>query len=101
TVDQFAAFVKESGYKTDAEKTFATAIQIKDGKLDMTSMAESWRNPSFNQKGNCPVVQVDWNDTQAFCDWLSKKSGQKVSLPTEAQWEYACRAGTKTAYLWG
>ncbi len=103
TVDQFAAFVKDSGYKTDAEKDgWSTGIEITDGKLDVKKVnGASWRNPSFDQKGDHPVVQVSWNDAQAFCDWLSKKSGKTVHLPTEAQWEYACRASTKTAYPWG
>jgi formylglycine-generating enzyme len=106
TVAQFAAFVKDSGYKTDAEKSgFAMGMEIKDikdGKIDYKSMDGcSWRNPGFDQKGDHPVVQVSWNDATAFCEWLSKKSGKKVTLPTEAQWEYACRAGTTTAYPWG
>jgi len=103
TVDQFAAFVKDSGYKTDAEKDgWAIGFDIKDGKIDFKSVDGcSWRKPSFDQKGDHPVVQVSWNDAKAFCDWLSKKSGKTVVLPTEAQWEYACRAGTKTAYPWG
>ncbi len=103
TVDQFAAFVNDSGYKTDAEKDgWAVGFEIKDGKIDFKKMDGCfWRNPSFDQKGDHPVVQVSWNDAKAFCDWLSKKSGKTVALPTEAQWEYACRAGTKTAYPWG
>ena len=103
TVDQFAAFVKDSGYKTDAEKDgWSVGFEIKDGKIDVKKVDGcSWRNPSFDQKGDHPVVQVSWNDAKAFCDWLSKKSGKTVGLPTEAQWEYACRAGTKTAYPWG
>jgi len=103
TVNQFAAFVKDSGYKTDAEKRgWSFGMEIKDGKFDFKMMDGcSWRNPSFDQKGDHPVVQVSWNDAKAFCEWLSRKSGKTVVLPTEAQWEYACRAGTKTAYPWG
>jgi len=103
TVDQFAAFVKDSGYKTDAEKDGGSfGLEIKDGTLTVKKVDGcSWRSPSFDQKGDHPVVQVSWNDARAFCDWLSKKSGKTVVLPTESQWEYACRAGTKTTYLWG
>jgi sulfatase modifying factor 1 len=102
-VDQFAAFVKESGYKTDAEKAgWAIGFEVEDGKRFLKAMdGLSWRNPGFDQKGDHPVVQVSWNDASAFCNWLWKKSGKTVVLPTEAQWEYACRAGTKTAYPWG
>jgi len=103
TVDQFAAFVKDSGYKTDGEKD-ANAIPLKiiDGKLEGGKVGVvSWRNPGFEQKSDHPVVRISWNDAQAFCAWLSKKTGKTVTLPTEAQWEYACRAGTTTAYPWG
>lgn len=103
TVDQFAAFVKDSGYKTEAERAgWSEGFEIKDGVFDFKQVDGcSWRNPSFDQKGNHPVIQVSWNDARAFCEWLSKKTGRTVRLPTEAQWEYACRAGTKTAYPWG
>jgi len=103
TVDQFAVFVKDSGYKTDAEKDgWSLGFEVRDGDIGAKKTDGcSWRNPSFDQKGDHPVVQVSWNDVKAFCDWLSKKSGKTVVLPTEAQWEYACRAGTKTAYAWG
>ena len=113
TVSQFAAFVKDSGYITDAEKEgWSESIEIKNGKLltgkstngkFIAKKAEdaSWRDPGFEQKGDHPVVQVSWNDAKAFCAWLSKRSGKTVQLPTEAQWEYACRAGTTTAFPWG
>ena len=48
-----------------------------------------------------PVVYVSWNDADEFCKWLSKKEGKTYRLPTEAEWEYACRAGTKTRYSFG
>jgi formylglycine-generating enzyme len=48
-----------------------------------------------------PVVNVSWNDAVAFCQWLSRKEGKTYRLPTEAEWEYACRAGTITRYCCG
>ena len=48
-----------------------------------------------------PVLRVSWNDAMEFCRWLSARTGQTVTLPDEAEWEYACRAGTATALVWG
>jgi formylglycine-generating enzyme required for sulfatase activity len=110
TVNQFAIFVKNTGYQTDAEKDGRSeTFEIKDGKIvvgkarktPLEARGISWRDPGFEQKGDHPVVQVSWNDATAFCVWLSQKTGKAVALPTEAQWEYGCRAGTKTAWPWG
>jgi formylglycine-generating enzyme required for sulfatase activity len=52
-------------------------------------------------RGKRPVINVSWHDAVAFCDWLSELSGDWYRLPTEAEWEYACRAGTTTKYNFG
>jgi formylglycine-generating enzyme required for sulfatase activity len=52
-------------------------------------------------RGNQPVINVSWDDTKLFLAWLSQKTGQRYRLPSEAEWEYAARAGTKTAFWWG
>jgi len=59
------------------------------------------RNPSNFQGAKRPVEQVSWNDAIAFCNKLSQKTGRRYRLPSEAEWEYACRAGTKTPFYFG
>ncbi len=59
-------------------------------------------NPShFKNNPQNPVEQVSWNDAQAFCQKLSQITGKTYRLPTESEWEYACRAGTTTTYYFG
>src|ERR1019366_4608955 len=59
------------------------------------------KNPSGFKGAQNPVETVSWDDAVEFCKKLSQKTGKTVRLPTEAQWEYACRAGTKTRFSFG
>jgi formylglycine-generating enzyme required for sulfatase activity len=118
TVGQFRKFVESTGYRTDAERKVSfkvgrdtyTGIVIFDfeaGKMvdDQTS---TWTTLLVSSEAH-PVLGVSWNDTVAFCNWLTEVEGKAgrlpvgytYSLPTEAQWEYACRAGTTTATSFG
>ncbi len=75
------------------------------GKFEVTQgewLAVMGSNPSSNRCGvNCPVENVSWNDAQEYLRRLRQRTGQNYRLPSEAEWEYAARAGTTTAYFWG
>ena len=58
-------------------------------------------NEGWGLSGQRPVIHVSWFDARAYCDWLSKATGQRYRLPTEAEWEYAARAGSRGYYAWG
>jgi formylglycine-generating enzyme required for sulfatase activity len=100
TVGQFKAFVKEFDYQTEAEKGNG-ATRLFPGRTWEQDAKANWRNPGYEQTDNHPVVCVSWNDAKAFCDWLSAKEHKTYALPTEAQWEYGCRAGSSTYYYFG
>jgi formylglycine-generating enzyme required for sulfatase activity len=101
TQGDFARFVQATGYKTDAEMSGnGWTLSSKDRKPTETAGA-MWRNPGWKTKPTEPVVLVSWNDAQAYCQWLSEKTGETYRLPTEAEWEYACGAGATSQFFWG
>jgi formylglycine-generating enzyme required for sulfatase activity len=102
TVGQFRAFVKDRKYRTETQRSGkgSTGLDLNTGKVE-TRKDFTWENPGFSQTDDHPVTCVSWNDARAFCEWLSDKTGERFRLPTEAEWEYACRAGRKLRFYNG
>jgi formylglycine-generating enzyme required for sulfatase activity len=95
TSGQFAAFVAATGHKMEG------GAYVWTGKAWKEDPSKSWRDPGFTQDDSHPVVCVGWEDAEAYVTWLTRASGATYRLPSEAEWEYACRAGTTMPLWWG
>ena len=95
TRGEFARFVSATG------RSMGNNCWTYEGGEWKERSGRHWRSPGFSQTDSHPVVCVDWNDAKAYVRWLSGKTGEEYRLPSEAEWEYVARAGTRTARYWG
>lgn len=103
TVAQFRAFASDADYVTTAEETGTSSVYDEESGRMIDRRGANWRDDYLGEKAadDLPVLHVSWTDAQAYVQWLSTRTGKKYRLPSEAEFEYALRAGTATRFPWG
>jgi formylglycine-generating enzyme required for sulfatase activity len=101
TIPQFSRFCAAAEYTSEPQITGKGGTGIEVGRETPRKSEFNWAKPGYEVTKDHPVTNITWVDAERFCAWLSKKDGKTYRLPTEAEWEYSCRAGTTTSWSFG
>jgi formylglycine-generating enzyme required for sulfatase activity len=103
TVGQFREFVRASGYKPESVSNGGASVYDERTGVMRDDSSATWEDDYAGHAAasDLPVVNISWNDANADVQWLSQRTGKKYRLPSEAEFEYALRAGSTTRYWWG
>lgn len=102
TVGEFREFIRASGYQTTAEREGSSSVYDENSGR-MGDGRGSWQDDYRGRRAtdDLPVVHLSWDDASAYLAWLGERTGKKYRLPSEAEFEYAVRAGSVTRFPWG
>ncbi|SEN35683.1 Formylglycine-generating enzyme, required for sulfatase activity, contains SUMF1/FGE domain [Luteibacter sp. UNCMF331Sha3.1] len=103
SIGQFRDFVRASGYVPESQSKGGGSVYDEQSGGLRDDASVTWQDDYAGKPGQdrLPVINVSWNDAKAYTDWLSKRTGKTYRLPSEAEFEYALRAGSTSRYWWG